>query len=790
MSTMATPVRRYPASLSHNSSGPSRPPRPHSQPQSSIDDEVPAPPDPLPPAQQLPELASLEHLLQQAGYKETRVFTPENERVRRRLKVDFDEDSAAELAHLYSSMGLDARGPMQVQHLTKPGPYRSSSSVLRSVVLQDASSAINEKRRDINTAADASPEAAQSWWTSTLLGRAAQTVGKGIASMSPPNDQGSLEASTVGLGLAKGGQFVRKTKSNWELGLPYSVSPPQQEDIPPRRVDSALFSKKPAAPPAPPSTRVPTAFTDPPPSIAALFSPPEENAAQFEDNMFDDDAFGFSPLPSDYEAQEDEDMYTGYDDDYGYESSSTLGASPPTVDAAAEIGQQPMVDFVSPAVNFDDETLADPEEILQAEREAAAIGKRILAATVEYDDDDSDDEVDLFPPPKAPVFTAPAPAVVPPPIPIVEIEPPSPPKATASDRIAQAMAEMLVEPTVPLPVVEPVAVVVEPVVVGRAPLSKLRAAQSTPALGRASGQRSNLISRRPPFRITPASAAAPTLQRASPVICDSVSNDAEDLPPLPPAPAAPVQTNFSSIALRARKSLTSLRAAFWAEPVPALEPTETVDDELPRNTATPILTPRLDWQLQGAHFAGWSSDSDDKPKHSSSESTDSTGTVRELGDPFADQHVEIDYTKSFFYKPATPPRPNDDGRGSSSGGHHSGQPRKQRSVKSLRAALLIPVAPPPVPPLPPAYRKSAGRDGTRTPPRDINRHVVEPPVIAIHSPGAWEEGRPARQLVLEGEEWDGHDVVSNWGSGVRRRSGKGKSKRSKASKSRLSNQIA
>lgn len=702
--------------------------------------------------------------------------------MRRRLKQDFDEDSAAELAHLYSSMGLDPRGPMQVQHLTKPGPYRSSSSVLRSVVLQDASSAINEKRRDIPPAADASPEAAQSWWSSTLLGRAAQTVGKGIASMSPPNDQGSLEASTVGLGLARGGQFVRKTKSNWELGLPHSVSPPQQEDIPPRRVETLQFPKKEELPPSAPRSRVPTAFADPPPSIAALFSPPEENVAQFDDNIFDDDAFGFSPLPSDYEAQEDEDMYAGYDDFDGYESSSTLSASPPTAVPRADV-ERPMVDLVSPATTFDDETLADPEEILQAEREAAEIGKRILAATVEYDDDDSDDEeVDLFPPPRAPVFTAPAPAVLPPQIPIVEIEPPSPPRDIASERIAQAMAEILSDPPAPQ-------AVVEPVVVERS--AKLRAAQSTPALGRASGSRSAISSRRPPFRITPVAAAAPTLQRQSPVICDSVSNDAEDLPPLPPAPVAPVQTNFSSIALRARKSLTALRAAFWAEPVPALEPAAAVDDEIPRNTATPILTPRLDWQMQGSHFAGWNSDSDDKRKHSTTDSTDSNGTVRELGDPFADQHVEIDYTKSFFYKPETPPRQNDTGSGSRSGGYRAGQPRKQRSVKSLRAALLIPVAPPPpVPPLPAAYRKSGGRDGTRTPPRDINRHLVEPPVIAVHSPGAWEEGRPARQLILEGEEWDGHDVVDNWGSGVRRRSGKGKSKRSKSSKSRLSNQVA
>jgi hypothetical protein len=52
----------------------------------------------------------------------------------------------------------------------------------------------------------------------------------------------------------------------------------------------------------------------------------------------------------------------------------------------------------------------------------------------------------------------------------------------------------------------------------------------------------------------------------------------------------------------------------------------------------------------------------------------------------------------------------------------------------------------------------------RTPPLKATLRGT-PPLLAILSPGAWEEGRPPRELVLEGEEWDAREggVPGDWG---------------------------
>jgi hypothetical protein len=52
-----------------------------------------------------------------------------------------------------------------------------------------------------------------------------------------------------------------------------------------------------------------------------------------------------------------------------------------------------------------------------------------------------------------------------------------------------------------------------------------------------------------------------------------------------------------------------------------------------------------------------------------------------------------------------------------------------------------------------------------------------PPVIAILSPGAWEAGLPARQLVLEGEEWDARDGLGSVGTWGKKGKAKGKLRR-------------
>lgn len=785
-------VGRYPASLSRtHDAGPSRPQRPVST-TSSIDDEVPAAPElpPLPhpeqqaiphhhqhhPQQPLPELASLEFLLRQAGYKETRVFTPEAERVRPRLKTRLDDDESAELANMYAAMGLDPDASIQVRHMTQPAvPFRSSSSVLRNVALQDATAMLNEvrRRRGAGPIVPEAPKVADAFWRPDILDRAAaEAVGRNVAAISPPRNRNSTDG--VGLGLAQQGRGVRKAKSNMELVRKLSRSS-DKEDIPP---EYHVLHREHQPPTAPAHT---TAFKrEVPPSIAAMFSPPTMTPP--DQPQFVDDAFNWGQLPSDYETQEDDDMYAemyggGEGDSDSIVSGSTPGTSPSL--SAAEAASPPLLDTeqvfadlgmapCSRPIETDDESLADSQEIAQAEAEAAAIGQRILASTVEYDDDDSEEEFhpDSSPTPiTQPVLPLPVINVMSPSppsrTPALEMSPSPPPRSvlakrpiaaraappirtprrivSRTDSLAEAMSESLVSPPK----------LAKPVV---APASPLRASKSVPVLRK----KKSLA----PFVITPAALAAPALQTVTPVLCDSVSNDAEDLPPLPIPPMndePTPSTSFGSLALRARKSLGALRASFWAA-APQEQPQAS-------SSAAPILAPRLDWATQGNHFAGWNTDQDEKQstKRGSIDSTSSMGTVHELGDPFDDCSQSIDYTKSFFYKPTTPPRP-------SGAPSRMGKLNKQASVKSLRKALLIPVAAPPVPKIPAEFLNAA----KSTPPQSPRLPV--PPVIHIHSPGAIEEGRPPRPLSLDGEEWEGHDVVPNWGEGVTRK-GKGRSKK-------------
>ncbi|BEJ11295.1 hypothetical protein CspHIS471_0107170 [Cutaneotrichosporon sp. HIS471] len=756
---------RYPASLSRKPVR-QRPPGTVSPASSSIDDEVPSAP--------LPEYASLEILLRQAGYKETRVFTPEAERVRPRLKTRLDDDESTELANMYAAMGLDPSASVQVRHLTRPNePLRSSSSVLRNVALQDATAMLNEvrKRRLAAGPGQHIPQAADAFWRPDILDRAAaEAMGKHIAAISPPNRNST---DGVGLGLAQHGRGVRKAKSNMELIRKHPRSP-EKEDIPPEYYSLHRERQPPTAP-----AHTTVFQREVPPSIAAMFSPPSFSPPQPEQPHFVDDAFDWGQLPDDYESQEADDlyaqMYQSGDSDSDSVVSGTSVRSSPSLGPVRAVELPPLVDTdqlladldigSGPTVETDGESIAESEEIAQAEAEAAAIGQRILASTVEYDDDDSEDEFDPHssptpnPKPNAlvPVFsvTSPSPPSRKPMMPAspspaarlgvakrppaVRAAPPirTPRKVISREAsLAEAMSESIISPPK----------LANPVML---PASPLRASKSVPVLRK---QKSAV-----PFTITPAVTAAPSLQRVAPVVCDSISNDAQDLPPLPIPPmndAAPT-SSIGYMVLKARKSLGAIRASFWAGPSEAPVPSAST-------STTPILAPRFDWSTQGAQFAGWNSDQDEKQHKSreSVESTSSTGTMHEI-DPF-DDSCPIDYSKSFFYKPTTPPRPF------GTAPSRLGMLNKRASVKSLRRALQIPVAPPPVPRIPSKYLtvSNATLGGAHTPPR------VRPPVIQIHSPGAIEEGRPPRALSLTGEEWEGRDVVQNWGKGVRRRRSK------------------
>ncbi|ORY25266.1 hypothetical protein BCR39DRAFT_292376 [Naematelia encephala] len=788
------PKRRYPAHLSRNKPGPSKNPQPpRKQPAPATYHPLPPKPvtrtkqpprskpthntiypapsidttsrPPLQPAPQPPthEYSSLADLLQEAGYKHTRVYTPEAERLRGRIRRTLDEPDSDEVDALYQTYGFG--GTMQNQHrilnVTEPTiPLKSSSSLLRSALAQQDSPA--------NSDHAGSYESSQGWWTG-VLGR----VGKAVMEVSPPMAFDEPPRA-VGLGLAKGGEGVRKVKSNWELDRS-AASRRAQTDSPVAQED-----RTPVARSFTDEARVPSGFrgvADPPASIQAFLHslptiPPPP--------PIEDDAYGYCPLPTDYEAQCEDDELYGMS--FGEVDVGSLGSSrESSEDRELRESEQ-----------------EDVDDVLVLGGVADDLRRRVMHDAVEYDESfDS--------PPVHPVS-----------LPTTEDESPQRPfdNRTRQTPSPEPETELEPEPETVLRQEEPIP--------EKKPLKygdrarRLRMAKSTPLLHTIQPRPSWLGSIRAaffgteeaspsyvtlpsapasgpsaPIRITPAAPAAPALVTASPVICDSTSTDSVDLPAFPSA--AP-----SSAALRLRPSLARLREVVGISPVV----TSTNDND----DAGLVLSPRLDWDATGQQFAGWNSTPDRKRP----------------GLPWASTVVKaseegIDYSKSFFYKPATPPHHShssspssststcsiSEGSGSISSVSETSNndttplpapapgprrpapstpgPRKQRSIKSLRAALLLPVAPPPpVPRIPDSLKHLHLRPGTPPPPPSLRG--VEPPVLAISSPGAWEAGLPPRELVLEGEEWDARDgnLPGDWGKGLRGKSkGKKGKKRSK-----------
>ena len=668
----------------------------------------------------------------QAGYKETRVYTPESEK--RIIKRTLDEDD--EINALYGAFGLTpskSSGVHPRTTITEPSlPMKSSSSLLRRLALQNVP--------DVNDRHDA-PDA---WWgggIASSFGRAA----KAVMDKSPqPQSTEELEdthaPAEVGLGLAKGGGGVKRMKSIIEaerLRRGVTEEPPQQEQRPP--VMRSL-SESPRRSPEfkPPSASV-QALVDSTPAPAAI----------------DDAVYGFSPLPIGYEDQCDEDdaMYSAME---AFQVGS-LGSS--TANSSISIRN---VDSMT--LNFGSgstvKSLADGP------------GQRVLLNTVEYDDE--------FDSPKSHALV----------LPLVDDD-----ESDSSDAEPEA--------TVCRPDIRRISTEPEPVPHVEEPrqlkygdrATKLRMARSTPALKRQQSGwldsvRSAVWSRagyapleteppvpvstfRGPMRISPAVPVAPKLVVTSPVICDSVSTEAEDLPAIPSSIGA-TTPNDSYVPLRLRPSLAALRVAVGLPERKAID------------TSTPVLSPRLDWKAQGSQFAGWNWEKDKDGGEWATRAPTSESDLKGHGIGIKMPNTEtIDYSKSFFYKPATPPHPSHRtaARASGSGSETEAAapagdiPRKEpamgkrRSIKSLRAALLLPVAPPPVPSLPSLYRaKSSSNLPPCTPPMKSAPSHVEAPILAISSPGAWEAGLPPRQLVLEGEEWDARDggAPGDWGKKVRK----------------------
>ena len=238
--------------------------------------------------------------------------------------------------------------------------------------------------------------------------------------------------------------------------------------------------------------------------------------------------------------------------------------------------------------------------------------------------------------------------------------------------------------------------------------------------------------------------ASPKLVRAGAVICDSM--ESEDMPPMP-LPEANGSIGLPFRALRTKLSLQMLGKAGQG--------LDLDDQPMAGPSKTPTLTPRADWHDRDAKWAN-------KPREASSDSFASPSKTKpvyqwttNIDEVEAMESAEPDYTQSFFYKPATPPRQTGQPASKSTS---SREPKRQESIKSLRALLLKGVMAaksakdtvPPVPTIPSAYR-SLPKKVPAGPP---------PPIFAISSPGAVEAGLPPRELVLEGEEWEGGSYES------------------------------
>lgn len=679
------------------------------------------------PVIRIKELSSLEDLLRQAGYKDTRICTPEAEKTRR-IKQTFEEEESEEINDLYGTFGLKRKEssprPLEhrIQNITEPTiPFRSSSAMLRDLALQDIRLADKEV---LSTS-----QQSESWWGGGMaaLGRAA----KAVIELSPPAKspivgEGILPSSDWESSLLVKGESIRKTKSNMEL---VSATPPRSKFVPQEQRPVTTRNTSAVIPPSP---------VNPALSISATIGTPESIVAAFEQPPpFDEDAFGYGPLPGNYE-QCDEDEFL----QQSYEIAS-LGSC----DSRQSSEDRDLVGEEYDVEN----SLAMFGSRSGQSQDLDAIGKRVMEGALEYDDE-------LDSPPTHSIA-----------LPLVDCPQPT----FLSDQQSADNVNAQVDPT---PETSEAILAKPKKYADRA--TKLRIAKSTPILKPTPPESSWFGSIRSALTggpstyqalptelpstdragalwISPTAAAAPTLVTTSTVMCDSASNAAVDLPPVISRPAS--SGAVAAMSLRLRPSMARLRKAVGV-------PAQTTQDD-----ATPVLSPRLDWDEQGESYAGWNW-SARKPKNTSSNVVPATP-------PKGPLHLKgsIDYTKSFFYKPMTPPQPGP----SSFRRPAENQVRARRSIKSLRAALLLPVAPPPVPELPVQYIKAIQESST---PQSASLKS-KPPVLAIQSPGAWEAGRPPRQLILEGEEWDPRDggLPGDWGKRAIRKGGSKKLKK-KASK--------
>lgn len=702
------------------------------------------------------QYSSLADLLHKAGYKETRVFTPEAERFRGRIKKTFDEDDVEEVSALYRSFGLShesfTRSPLdphqhQRQTITEPSlPLKSSSSLLRSLASNADQSAEGALLRDGPRSESSSP-ADSTWWSSGFaasLGRAAKAVMEPHTTKPMTTlDDIAHHSSNLSASHSTPKETVRKVRSNWELDRSkrnFSDSPPQENRPPVLRyhTDTTAVSRQRAG-------------------LQEVEYPVIESAPPL---AIDNDAFGYSPLPDDYEAQceDDEALYSAMD----LYNVGSLGSSPARSLSAERLRSPSESSDIDMVNSFND------------------VGTRILANAVQYDEIESPNEFIIDLPEVESIASSP------------RAQSPflAPIASTVDTTEAESEADYPQQ---------------KPALKYGDRATKLRIAKSTPNLQQNQRDSSWLGSVRAavlsragyapiaspsstvaqvaaPLRISPSVPAPPALVTTSPIVCDSASMAAEDLPAIPPTITVTAPST-RMIPLRLRSSLHALRWAAGFAPANADKVSE---------DCSPVLTPRMDWK-QGSQFTGWHKEKHKDEPEWSVHPADSSVEIEALGLGIkVVSGGNIDYTQSFFYKPSTPPKVRDSEAGNDE--EAASQPcadanpvaRRQRSIKSLRAALLLPVASaPPVPSIPSHYKATPiGQHLSPSTPPSGSTPAMQPPVLAIQSPGAWEAGLPPRELVLEGEEWDARDgqIPGDWSS---RRKGKKRVLKKQKSKSRV-----
>ena len=484
--------------------------------------------------------------------------------------------------------------------------------------------------------------------------------------------------------------------------------------------------------------------------------------------VLEDNGYGYEPLPADYDAMEDDDMYGDevLREINSYRGTDSTRSSTPE-SASVRSNQTSSTRSVADSVRAQHVELT-PDTSLESEE---AFGKRVLETAVAYDGYESPESLHESLPDIETILNGGQAQAGPStsrtiqpskPTETTSLLPRKKPEPTASQKLVKqyqstpaltkrkTWAESLREgfmaslgyPAPPEPLPAPV-----PVLKTKESKFKL----SSPSI--ASAQ----VTVYPVTCDTTAS--APPVEKFRAVV---------DTPPRPSSPTAtPTAANGTSLVgqvgagvLRARKSLSALSAQIGLS-----------SEDKPAET---YLAPQSMWYTDGVMFKAW----DKRWARESPELSTSEDRRFELDTPYrrnmgGSTHRTFE-NDGFWFPDPIPQAPT---------------PKRQTSIDRLKHHLTWgpkEVAPPPPVPLIPARFQKAKRtsgaeeqssepssssgSGGRTTPTLAPTRLAKVPSLILMSPGAYEEGRPGRELVLDGPEFEAREVSKK--RGVRRKGSK------------------